>query len=348
VSLKDKSFNSHRPISNRSREMYRRIFVIAVVVLSLLRTTLPAHAGVGGVSVTKNCPAGATVSGTATGNFVTVAAVVGGALVGIANQAVTPGQPFTISVNYSPPQPVDTVVNFQVSDNAGPPNSAVSSTVVNCSTGGSGPTFYNPGDPRINGQPGDHEAVYCNPGTLRTGTLAVIPINLDSTGGPEVRFSYLMLMDNYPHEASQDLGPNGVVKVSMDLDLNFHVRLFGGPFHANGQGDNAKDGSCAFAITSPVLVGNVTPPCPVFLEGKFTGTDKVTIGLIHVVGHEASDAKIVKIPEDQAIIVCFPGQWYETRRGNWTTGGKYYKVWVNGESFYMGEETLKGSTDIFR
>ncbi len=303
--------------------MYRRIFVIAVVVLSLLGTTLPAHASVSGVNVTKNCPTGATVTGTATGNFVTVAAVVGGALFGITNQAVTPGQPFTVSVNYSPPLPVGTVVDFQVSDNAGPPNSTVSSTVANCSTGRGGPTFYNPGDPRINGQPGDHEAVYCNPGTLRTGTLAVIPINLDSTGGPEVKFPYLTLIDAYPDEVSKDFGSSGVVRVSMDLDLNFHVRLFGGPFHANGQGDNAKYGSC---------LSDVVPPLLANLEECQPGLNRHGHMLVSFITPPVKGGSNGRTFYAPTLRIC--GQPFEQEHGGYTV--MMYLVWApdDGQFYY--------------
>ncbi len=325
------------------------IFSLMLTLLVSLFGVQPAHAacatqtGTAPAAVFLTVNAGDTISASRTGNGGTAPVVInfpnGSQAFGPGNASGTANTAGTANVQFPPPPNGDTY------------------TITVCSagsagntTGGSGSTSWSPGDPRINGQPGDHEAMYCNPGTLRSGTLGIILINQDSTGGPEVKFPYLMLVDAYPHQVSKDVGSSGIVTASMDLHLNFHVHLFGGPFHANGQGDNAKDGSCAFAVVPPILVGNVASLCPpdgTYVRGKFIGTDKVAIGLIEygLVG----STKTIIIPQDREVIVCFPSKVYAgTSFGTDAyEDTHYHKVWVNGQTAWMSDHVLIATTDVF-
>ncbi len=120
-----------------------------------------------------------------------------------------------------------------------------SNTVAGCATGS---TACN-NDGRVNGKCGDRVAVWCD-----SDILEVWGVGLDSKGFTLFDFKYADIVAAGPKGLSRDLGPLGVVSVSVDAKGNFWVAWNGkvtlpsGSFFADGQPDHgfAKGFWCSF------------------------------------------------------------------------------------------------------
>jgi len=120
-------------------------------------------------------------------------------------------------------------------------NSVSHSRCTSSQTTAASPQYFNPGDGRVNGAPGDRIAVYCNPAE----SLEVWGI-VDSQGFPLAVFEREALMIAGLRGVEKDAGSNGKVSASVDTQGNFWVAWNSEAHGANGQGDFAKDGVCVF------------------------------------------------------------------------------------------------------
>jgi hypothetical protein len=112
---------------------------------------------------------------------------------------------------------------------------------INC--GGGGVTFFTPNDARVNGQPGDRIALYCN-SAAKPPTVGVILIDDKGNGFVGVTFDYAKL------KAAGKKGltvtaPGGNQVTAISEGTSNILARWSGQFGANGQGDFAKLIACA-------------------------------------------------------------------------------------------------------
>jgi hypothetical protein len=116
---------------------------------------------------------------------------------------------------------------------------------ITAETGEEAPSWFDPGDDRVDPRPGDRVAVYCD---IPESTLTVYGINDVGQGFFLDRFSYSDIVASGPSGVTHHLGENGSVSVSVDGQNNFWLAWNGGKFNATGQGDFAKGFNCAFTL----------------------------------------------------------------------------------------------------
>ncbi len=104
------------------------------------------------------------------------------------------------------------------------------------------PQWFNPGDGRVNGQPGDRLVVDCD-----EDRIIVYGVNDESLGFLLAAFSNEEVLAAGPAGIYVDLGEEGVLSISGDGVGNFWAAWNGGKFNATGQGDWAKGFHCDFS-----------------------------------------------------------------------------------------------------
>ena len=98
--------------------------------------------------------------------------------------------------------------------------------------GGSSTTFFNPGDSRIDGRPGDRIVVWCN----APDTIVVYGVKETDSGGFHLAsFSNKALLKAGPKGIYIAVKNNGIVSISTDGKGNYWVAWNGGEHSANGQ-----------------------------------------------------------------------------------------------------------------
>jgi hypothetical protein len=109
------------------------------------------------------------------------------------------------------------------------------------------PSFFNGGDNRVDGKPGDRVAIYCNP----TGShpyIDVWGILDDSTGKRLGWFDYATLK---AHNGGGSITSNmGTVNIAVYPDKKVVVQWFDGPAYADGHGDFRKIVTCDFSTAT--------------------------------------------------------------------------------------------------
>ena len=113
---------------------------------------------------------------------------------------------------------------------------------ADCNGGG---TFFNPGDGRVEPQPGDRVVVYCNT-SANLPTLDVWGVTDDSQGHELYQFSFANLRRGGAKGIWKRVEPLGSVFASVDANNQFVVQWFGGPAGATGSKDFAKSFTCDF------------------------------------------------------------------------------------------------------
>jgi hypothetical protein len=102
------------------------------------------------------------------------------------------------------------------------------------------PTWFNPGDDRVDPRPGDRIAVYCN----RPNEVTVMGIADDlpsnKSGFPLVTFSYKDIVDAGERGLTRDAGAMGTVSISLNKGW-FWVAWNGGKYKATGRGIFTKN-----------------------------------------------------------------------------------------------------------
>jgi hypothetical protein len=270
------------------------IFALMLIV-SFTLDTRPSSAATGTVtSITCNS---VTVTGVFTGpptppfvGNVTVAVYLagpGGSFGPFLGQRIiTPaiqGAPYTANVTLNGGTPGAAII-IEVFESFSTPNSILingQSLPVDCAAD-SGAVFFEPGDGRVDPQPGDRLAIWCNT-TANPPALDIWSVGNDSRGSrlTTIIFADLlktgnsmyaelkaklaaMLRQPSPNQAELDklydefrqaagqvtlvrnLGSNGVLSITVDAQNRFVVAWTGGPYGANGQGSFLKIFKCEF------------------------------------------------------------------------------------------------------
>ena len=114
-------------------------------------------------------------------------------------------------------------------------------------------TFFNPHDGRVNPLPGDRIAVWCNLGATPPN-IDVWGIGSDSVGFRLATFNFSDVAKAAGKGLARNLGFNGGVNINMWAANSFYVAWRGGPYHATGQGDFAKNFTCSFPTTTASAV----------------------------------------------------------------------------------------------
>jgi hypothetical protein len=112
-------------------------------------------------------------------------------------------------------------------------------------------TWFNPGDGRIDGRPGDRIAVWCNT-TATPPNIVVYGVGDNATNGSHGfwlgTFNNADLLKAGKAGLTKNAGAgNGTISAMQDGHGNFYVAWNGGIFKATGQGDFAKSFSCTFS-----------------------------------------------------------------------------------------------------
>lgn len=110
--------------------------------------------------------------------------------------------------------------------------------------------WFNPGDKRVDGHPGDRIAVWCNT-TATPPNIVVYGVGDNATNGSHgfwlATFNNADLLKAGKAGITKNAGAgNGTVSAMQDGSGNFYVAWNGGIFKATGQGDFAKSFSCKF------------------------------------------------------------------------------------------------------
>jgi hypothetical protein len=116
---------------------------------------------------------------------------------------------------------------------------AVLDESVDCAQG------FNPGDARINGQPGDRLAVYCN-NTANPKNLGVILVDNKGKGFSELKFNYDALKAAGQSGVTTKDGLGNTVQAFMTGNNTFYVAWTAGQYGANGVDIFAKAAGCIF------------------------------------------------------------------------------------------------------
>ena len=111
---------------------------------------------------------------------------------------------------------------------------------------GSGSTFYNPGDGRVDPRPGDRLAVYCNT-AANPPNVDVWGVLNDSSGRRLFTFTFASLVAAGDKGITKKVEPLGTIFLRVDANNNFLASWTGGPAAATGVKDFAKSFTCAFA-----------------------------------------------------------------------------------------------------
>jgi hypothetical protein len=120
--------------------------------------------------------------------------------------------------------------------------------------GGQGVEWFNPGDSRIDGRPGDRIAVYCDV----LDTVVVWGIDDKSNGVPLATFDLNDLVAAGRKGLTERLGNYGSVFAVSDSQGNLWIAWSGGPFNATGRGDFAKSLNCNGHIPGVAPAGRGT------------------------------------------------------------------------------------------
>ncbi|MCC7206598.1 MAG: hypothetical protein IT323_04790 [Anaerolineae bacterium] len=152
-----------------------------------------------------------------------------GSVLGSALVATQPGgTTYTVTIPLNPPQPEGTVLSVvQVSTSAvlasGPCSGALATPV---------PSFFNPGDGRVDPRPGDRLAIYCN---RPAGSVDVWGVDDKSKGFRLATFTFDDLAAAGLSGLYVTAEPNGTISLSMDEQGNLWAAWNGGQYGAEGQ-----------------------------------------------------------------------------------------------------------------
>ena len=105
--------------------------------------------------------------------------------------------------------------------------------------------FFNPGDARLNGQPGDRLAVYCN-NTAKPANLGVILIDNTGTGFSELKFNFDAVKAAGKAGLTLKDGLGNAVRAYHTGANTFYVAWVSGQYGANGIDIFAKAVGCIF------------------------------------------------------------------------------------------------------
>jgi hypothetical protein len=106
--------------------------------------------------------------------------------------------------------------------------------------------FFNPNDGRVDPQPGDRLAVWCNL-KPETSTLDIWGVANDSTGFRLATLKFSDILAAGKAGLTKNLGKNGTLSISVDEQNNFWASWQGGPFGATGLRPWAKGFKCNFS-----------------------------------------------------------------------------------------------------
>jgi hypothetical protein len=268
------------------------LIVALVLIVSFALDTQPTIAATG--TVTSITCKSVTVTGNSTGaggpgtNIVVgvILTAPGGGFGSLLGQTIiTPvvgGAPYTVNVNFNGGSPGASIY-VEIGESG-----IIGSTIISglalptdCPTDPR-VTFFAPGDGRVDPQPGDRLAIWCNT-TANPPALDIWSVGNDSRGSRlttivfadllktvNSRYAELkaklaaMLRQPSPNQAELDklydefrqaagqvtlvrnLGANGVLSITVDAQNKFVVAWTGGPYEANGQGGFLKIFKCDF------------------------------------------------------------------------------------------------------
>jgi hypothetical protein len=108
------------------------------------------------------------------------------------------------------------------------------------------PTFFNPGDGRVDPRPADRVVVYCKPGA-NPPSVDVWGVLNDSTGRRLYTFAYADLVAAGAKGITKNVEPLGTISLRVDANNNVLASWTGGPAAATGVKDFAKSFTCSFA-----------------------------------------------------------------------------------------------------
>jgi hypothetical protein len=117
-------------------------------------------------------------------------------------------------------------------------------TVVDNSSDCSGGIFWNPGDGRVDPQPGDRIAVYCNLSAPQT--VGVYGIDSKGNGVFLANVSLSDITNAGEGGFVKNLGNKGTVFVGVGADGTSFWAAWQGPYGANASGAFAKEFTCNF------------------------------------------------------------------------------------------------------
>lgn len=104
--------------------------------------------------------------------------------------------------------------------------------------------FWNPGDGRVNPQPGDRIAVYCNTG--KPQTVGVYGVDSKGNGVFLANVSLADIIKAGEGGFVKNLGSKGTVFVGVGADGTSFWAAWQGPYGANASGAFAKEFACNF------------------------------------------------------------------------------------------------------
>ena len=121
-----------------------------------------------------------------------------------------------------------------------PPYTTLTITDDSVDCGAGSGTFFNPGDGRVNGLPGDRLVVYCNTG----GFFPNLDIYVIAPGGAGKHLAQVLASDLLKPNFSLNLGSNGILTGGVNMNSAGYVALQGGPYGGTATGDWLKTFSC--------------------------------------------------------------------------------------------------------
>lgn len=135
------------------------------------------------------------------------------------------------------------IAPFSGSQTISAPNPGRITIVDNSGDCGSG-IFWNPGDSRVNPQPGDRIAVYCNLSAPQT--VGVYGIDSKGKGIFLANVSLSDITNAGEGGFVKNLGNKGTVFVGVGADGTSFWAAWQGPYGANASGAFAKEFTCSF------------------------------------------------------------------------------------------------------